>query len=97
TARPPAGPPRQEEDDWWGEPQDTVGHPTGAPAATDGYGASGPADGHGYEYARAEPSGPGADHAESGAGRGSRGGGHEDDDIWGDPTQGRTGGRDGGR
>ncbi|MBJ6635273.1 hypothetical protein [Streptomyces sp. I5] len=101
TARPPAGPPRQEEDDWWGEPQDIVGHPTGAPAATDGYGASGLADGHGYEYAQAESSGPGADHAESGAGQGSRaasrGGGHEDDDIWGDPTEGRTGGRDGGR
>ncbi|MFI1958296.1 hypothetical protein ACH46L_15765 [Streptomyces althioticus] len=101
TARPSAGPPRQEDDDWWGEPQDIVDHPATVSAATDGAGTSGHAGGHGDEYARTEPSGPEAGHAESGADQGSwagsRGGGHEDDDIWGDPSEGRARDRDGGR
>ena len=93
--------------DWWGEPQDVVAPPAAAPAATDSYGTSGHTDGHGFEYVQAEPSGrPESGHTESGhtdsgadpgPWAGSRGGAHEDDDIWGDPSDGSTDGRDGGR
>ncbi|GHF48069.1 hypothetical protein [Streptomyces griseosporeus] len=94
TAR-TAGPPRQEEDDWWGEPQEVVAYETGPAAARDGYDTSAHLDGHGYAHAYGGSS-PGAGRTESAAGSasgaGSREGAGEDDDIWGDPSDGAPGG-----
>ncbi|MEU6085202.1 hypothetical protein ABZ865_00065 [Streptomyces sp. NPDC047085] len=100
TAR-TAGAPRQEEDDWWGEPREAVEYETGPSAARDGYGTSAHIDGHGYEHTYGGSSSTDAGRAESGAGSGSGAGSRnwvdEDDDIWGGPSDGDPGGRGGGR
>ncbi|MEU4033741.1 hypothetical protein [Streptomyces collinus] len=98
-----AGAPRQEEDDWWGESQETVEYETGPSAARDGHGTSAHTDGHGHEYTYGGNSFSGPGRAESGAGTvsgsgaGSRVWDDEDDDIWGGPSDGDQGGRGGGR
>ncbi|MER5949003.1 hypothetical protein ABT127_23430 [Streptomyces sp. NPDC001904] len=83
-----AAAPRQEEDDWWGEPQDAVEAETDPSAARDGYGTSAHGDGSPYTYGG--NASPDAGRAESGAG--SRDWADEDDDIWGGPSDGGRGG-----
>ncbi|MEV0244049.1 hypothetical protein AB0I06_29625 [Streptomyces sp. NPDC050674] len=91
TAR-TAGAPRQEEDDWWGEPQETVEYETGPSAARDGYGRPAHIDEHGHGHTYGGSSSPGAGRAASGAGSRHRVD-EEDDDIWGGPSDGDPGGR----
>ncbi|WP_329552535.1 hypothetical protein [Streptomyces sp. NBC_00696] len=100
TAR-AAGAPRAEEDDWWGEPQESDEYEAGPSAARDEYGTSAYIDGNGYEYTYGGSSSPGAGRAETRTGSVSRTGSpdwvDEDDDIWGSPSDGDPGGRGGGR
>ncbi|MFD8236442.1 hypothetical protein ACFV20_31790 [Streptomyces sp. NPDC059696] len=99
TAR-TAGPSRPEEDDWWGEPQEVVAYETGPAAVRDAHdtyahGTYAHLDGHGYAHAYGGAS-SGAGRAESAtecaSGAGSGDGTGEDDDIWGDPSDGDPGG-----
>ncbi|MBV2355265.1 alanine and proline-rich secreted protein Apa [Streptomyces sp. J2-1] len=82
AGRAPAEPVRTppEEDDWWGEPQDTAAHLPAAPA--------GPDDGYGPPAHTRHDDDPRAGRS----GAGSRSWDDEDDDIWSGPVDGGRGG-----